>query len=120
MAAAFRCIGSIDIDPAGIRDFNEAGPGRPGTGHGPVHARAVDRFPREVAASWQARGHGRGHSCRSRQRVADIVFISSPCKGASGLLSESLSKTAKYQALNELTLRCIWLMCEASANDRST
>jgi site-specific DNA-cytosine methylase len=41
------------------------------------------------------------------------VFISSPCKGASGLLSEALSLTPKYQALNELTLRCVWLMCEA-------
>ncbi|MBS7675480.1 hypothetical protein KIN13_18905, partial [Vibrio cholerae] len=43
----------------------------------------------------------------------DTVFISSPCKGASGLLSEALSLTPKYQALNELTLRCVWLMCEA-------
>lgn len=47
----------------------------------------------------------------------NIVFISSPCKGASRLLSESLSKTAKYQALNELTLRCIWLMAEAWADN---
>ncbi len=47
----------------------------------------------------------------------NVVFISSPCKGASGLLSETLSLTPKYQALNELTLRCIWLMCEAWADD---
>ncbi|MFO6263029.1 DNA cytosine methyltransferase, partial [Pseudomonas aeruginosa] len=47
----------------------------------------------------------------------DAVFISSPCKGASGLLSEKLSLTPKYQALNELTLRCIWLMGEAWADD---
>ncbi|MGT2493066.1 DNA cytosine methyltransferase [Cupriavidus basilensis] len=45
------------------------------------------------------------------------VFISSPCKGASGLLSEALSRTPKYQALNELTLRCVWLMCEAWKDD---
>lgn len=45
------------------------------------------------------------------------MFISSPCKGASGLLSEKLSLTPKYQALNELTLRCIWLMGEAWADD---
>ncbi|NUO84971.1 MAG: DNA cytosine methyltransferase, partial [Cupriavidus sp.] len=45
------------------------------------------------------------------------VFISSPCKGASGLLSETLSRTPKYQALNELTLRCVWLMCEAWKDD---
>ncbi|HBO2760751.1 TPA: DNA cytosine methyltransferase, partial [Pseudomonas aeruginosa] len=47
----------------------------------------------------------------------DAVFISSPCKGASGLLSEKMSLTPKYQALNELTLRCIWLMGEAWADD---
>ena len=44
------------------------------------------------------------------------MFISSPCKGASGL-SEALSRTPKYQALNELTLRCVWLMCEAWKDD---
>jgi site-specific DNA-cytosine methylase len=47
----------------------------------------------------------------------DAVFISSPCKGASGLLSETMSLTPKYQALNELTLRCVWLMCEAWKDD---
>jgi len=47
----------------------------------------------------------------------DAVFISSPCKGASGLLSETMSLTPRYQALNELTLRCIWLFCEAWADD---
>ncbi|MBG4487562.1 DNA cytosine methyltransferase, partial [Pseudomonas aeruginosa] len=50
-------------------------------------------------------------------RQPDAVFISSPCKGASGLLSEKMSLTPKYQALNELTLRCIWLMGEAWADD---
>jgi site-specific DNA-cytosine methylase len=38
-------------------------------------------------------------------------------QGASGLLSETLSRTPKYQALNELTLRCVWLMCEAWKDD---
>ncbi|MCY1384806.1 hypothetical protein D9M68_375470 [compost metagenome] len=31
--------------------------------------------------------------------------------------SESLSRTPKYQALNELTLRFVWLMCEAWKDD---
>jgi site-specific DNA-cytosine methylase len=46
-----------------------------------------------------------------------IVFLSAPCKGFSGLLSEEKSKTAKYQALNRLTLRGVWLMLEAWVND---
>ena len=39
--------------------------------------------------------------------------VSSPCKGLSGLLSEAKSKTAKYQVLNRLTVRGIWLTLEA-------
>lgn len=35
------------------------------------------------------------------------------CKGFSGLLAETTSKTRKYQALNELTLRGVWLTMEA-------
>ena len=42
-----------------------------------------------------------------------IVFLSAPCKGFSGLLSETLSLTDKYQALNRLTLRGMWLTLEA-------
>jgi len=117
MAATLRCIGGIDNDPAAIRDFDRAGPGRPGT--------VMDLFTRAQYTAF----HGKEPPPRWREATAvdirraagnespNIVFISSPCKGASGLLSETLSKTAKYQALNELTLRCIWLMCEAWADD---
>ncbi|CAM5576371.1 hypothetical protein MAUB1S_09691 [Mycolicibacterium aubagnense] len=42
-----------------------------------------------------------------------IVFLSAPCKGFSGLLPEKSSATDKYQALNGLTLRGVWLMLEA-------
>jgi site-specific DNA-cytosine methylase len=40
-----------------------------------------------------------------------------PCKGFSGLLNETKSKTAKYQALNRLTLRGVWLALEAFKDD---
>jgi site-specific DNA-cytosine methylase len=46
-----------------------------------------------------------------------VVFLSAPCKGFSGLLSEGKSKTEKYQALNRLTVRGVWLMLEAWRND---
>jgi len=46
-----------------------------------------------------------------------IVFLSAPCKGFSGLLNESRSRTNKYQALNRLTLRAMWLMLEAWHDD---
>lgn len=117
MAAVFRCIGGIDVDPAAIRDFDNAGPGRPGT--------VMDLFTRaQYTAFWgkEPPAGWREMTAVDIRRAAgnespNVVFISSPCKGASGLLSEELSKTDKYQALNQLTLRCIWLMAEAWADN---
>jgi site-specific DNA-cytosine methylase len=45
------------------------------------------------------------------------MFSSYPCKGFSGLLSAKASETAKYQALNALTLRGMWLTLEAYKDD---
>lgn len=116
MVANYRCLGGVDVDAAVIRDFGRLA-GVPGT--------VLDLFDREQyrdyhgcepPAAWReampadiraAAGHEHPH----------IVFLSSPCKGLSGLLSEAKSKTAKYQALNRLTVRGIWLTLEAFADD---
>ncbi|WP_334054210.1 DNA cytosine methyltransferase [Burkholderia cepacia] len=116
MTGTWRVLGGIDNDPAACRDFRTI-VGVPCT--------LQDLFTRtqytafhcaEPPAGWReatpedvrrAAGYEHPH----------CVFISSPCKGASGLLSETLSRTPKYQALNELTLRCVWLMCEAWKDD---
>lgn len=47
----------------------------------------------------------------------DLILTSPPCKGYSGLLAEQKSKTDKYQALNELALRGVWLCLEAFQDD---
>lgn len=112
MVAKFRCIGSVDVDAAANRDFER----RIG-----VKATTLDLFDRsqyvdfngkEPPADWReatpadiraAAGHEFPH----------IVFLSAPCKGFSGLLSENRSRTDKYQALNRLTLRGVWMMLEA-------
>lgn len=114
--ADWECLGGIDVDPAGLADFSRlAG----------VQGTLLDLFTRDQ----YIRFHGKEPPTGWREATAedvrraaqgkrpDAVFISSPCKGASGLLSEEMSKTPKYQALNELTLRCIWLMGEAWADD---
>lgn len=116
MQASFRCIGGIDVDPAAMRDFQRLA-GVPGT--------VLDMFDREQFTAFH--GHEPGpcwHEATPQdiQRAAGgerphIVFLSAPCKGFSGLLSETKSKTAKYQALNRLTLRGVWLMLEAWAVD---
>lgn len=112
LQADWRCIGGVDVDVGALRDFHRLA-GVPGT--------QMDLFTREQ----YIRFHGKEPPAGWREALPedirraagfqdpDTVFISSPCKGASGLLSEAKSMTPKYQALNELTLRCVWLMCEA-------
>ncbi|WOE81561.1 DNA cytosine methyltransferase [Pseudomonas protegens] len=116
MLGTWQCIGGVDVDPVGLRDFERLA-GVPGT--------QLDLFTRDQ----YVRFHGkeplpgwREATAEDIRRAAgdqrpDAIFISSPCKGASGLLSEKMSLTPKYQALNELTLRCIWLMGEAWPDD---
>lgn len=118
LEAEFRCIGGVDIDAAAIRDFSKAH-------FGNVQGTVLDMFNREQYAAF----HGKEPPADWREAVpADIrkaagnerphiVFLSAPCKGFSGLLAKSKSKTDKYQALNQLTLRGIWLMLEAWADD---
>lgn len=114
--ARFRCLGGIDIDPAGIRDFQRL-TGVPGT--------VLDLMDREQYSAFHDHAPPPGWreaTPQDVQRAAGgerphIVFLSAPCKGFSGLLSEAKSKTARYQALNRLTLRGVWLMLEAWADD---
>lgn len=116
VSAKSRCIGGIDVDAAAIKDFNTLS-GIKGT--------VLDMFDRaqylafhgkEPPTGWReampadiqrAAGNERPH----------IVFLSAPCKGFSGLLSEGKSKLAKYQALNRLTLRGMFLTLEAFKDD---
>ena len=116
LAAKFRCIGGVDVDPAAIRDFERLA-GCKGT--------VLDMFDRDQYSDFHGHEPPAGWAeCTpvDIQRSAGnerphIVFLSAPCKGFSGLLSENRSKTAKYQALNRLTLRGIWLMLEAFRDD---
>lgn len=116
LQADWQCIGGVDVDPAGLADFERLS-GVKGT--------LIDLFTRdqyirfhgkEPPPGWREATPEDIRRAAGGQRP-DAVFISSPCKGASGLLSESMSLTPKYQALNELTLRCIWLFGEAWKDD---
>ncbi|HGO6073737.1 TPA: DNA cytosine methyltransferase [Burkholderia cepacia] len=116
MTATWRCIGGIDNDAAACRDFKSL------VG---VECTNRDLFTREQytafngaepPAGWREVTPADVRAAAGNEHP-HCVFISSPCKGASGLLSEQLSRTPKYQALNELTLRCVWLMCEAWKDD---
>lgn len=116
LQAKFRCIGSVDVDAAACRDFERLVGSK---------ATVMDLFSRDQYIAW----HGKEPPAGWREATpADlrraaggerphIVFTSSPCKGFSGLLNEVKSKTRKYQALNELALRSVWLSMEAWADD---
>ena len=116
LQGVFRCIGGIDVDAAAMRDFERLSGAR-GT--------VLDLFDREqyVAfhgrqppADWREAGPAEIHAAFGHERP-HIVFLSAPCKGFSGLLSETKSLTGKYQALNRLTLRGVWLMLETYRDD---
>lgn len=116
LQAKFRCIGGIDSDPAAIADFNKWAGAR-GT--------VMDLFDREQYIAWHGKQppeDWREMTAADIRRAAGnerphIIFLSPPCKGFSGLLAEKRSQGEKYQALNRLTLRGIWLMLEAWADD---
>lgn len=115
MRGRFECAGGIDIDSGAIREFGRI-TGTPGT--------VMDLFDREQYIAW----HGKEPPADWREATPDdirrafgpklnVIFASYPCKGFSGLLSSTASETDKYQALNSLTLRGIWLQLEAYKDD---
>ena len=111
-----RCLGGMDVDPAGAADFRKL-VGVPGT--------VRDLFSRQQYIAWHGQEPPPGWKeampadvrAAAQHITPDIVFLSAPCKGFSGLLPAAHAKTARYQALNELTLRGVWLMLEAWAAD---
>lgn len=110
------CLGGIDVDPAGAADFQRF------TG---VRCTVRDLFSRNQYIAFHGHQPPEGWAealpadmrAAAGERRPNILFLSAPCKGFSGLLSHARSLTAKYQALNELTLRGIWLCLEAWKDD---
>jgi site-specific DNA-cytosine methylase len=106
------CLGGVDVDPEGCADFYAA------TG---THATTLDLFDREQYQDFW--GHEPPKGWREAQpadilraaqgRYPDVVFLSAPCKGFSALLAKAKSVTPRYQALNRLTIRGMWLTLEA-------
>lgn len=111
LVGRFVCAGGIDNDPGAIANF-ERMTGVPGT--------VLDLFDEDQYRTW----HGKAPPAGWREAMPDdvrrvfgddldVIFTSAPCKGFSGLLSSVKSKTDKYQALNRLTVRGMWLLLEA-------
>jgi site-specific DNA-cytosine methylase len=116
LTASCETLGSVDVDAAACRDFKRI------TG---VEATTLDLFDRQQYIDWH--GHAPPPNWReatpadirraAQNKRPHIVFTSPPCKGFSGLLAQEKASTAKYQALNRLTLRSVWLALEAWSDD---
>jgi site-specific DNA-cytosine methylase len=108
----FRTLAGIDSNPEACEDFRRITK---------APAACLDLFSREDYIAF----HGKepDESWRevepSEIRAAcggecpDVVFLSPPCKGFSGLLPKKSAKSEKYQALNRLTVRGLWYTLEA-------
>jgi site-specific DNA-cytosine methylase len=135
-SARFRCIGGIDADPTAIRDFTRLA-GVEGTVldlfdlqqfrdfHAQCTIPSKSGKPRRCAVckgTGQPPAGWREATSADIQRAAhgqrpNIVFLSAPCKGFSGLLNAKAAASTRYQALNRLTVRGIRLMLAAWEGD---
>lgn len=112
----FETICGIDADPLCCKNYEKI------TG---APAVCMDLFSREQYIDFHGHEPPEGwkevtpedirKACRGI--TPDGVFMSPPCKGFSGLLPESTAQTAKYQALNQLVVRAMFLVVEAFRDD---
>jgi site-specific DNA-cytosine methylase len=85
--ARFQIVGGLDLDAAACADFEYL------TGVPEACADVEQLQPADLRRI-------------AGERAPDVVFMSPPCKGASGLLSQRRASTPKYQAMNDLAL--VW------------
>lgn len=114
VSARFETAGGIDIDAGALANFEHL------TGVKGTH---LDLFSREQYVAYH------GHEPPADWREAtpadlravfghlDVAFSSPPCRGLTSLLDPKHVGSAKYEALNQLTLRCYWLLLEAYKDD---
>lgn len=99
LRAGLEPVGAVDIDPAACADYELL------TGYPATVGDLATMTPDELRAV-----------CTRRP---DVVFSSPPCKGHSGCLPAAKAAEDKYQLLNSLSLRGIWLALEAWCEDPS-
>ncbi len=116
MAGQFRTLAGIDCDPEACQDFEAL------TGASAVQ---MDLFSRDDYIAF----HGQEPPEEwkevapleilesTRGEHPDVVFLSPPCKGFSGLLPNAKSQSTKYQALNRLVVRGLQLVMDAYVDD---
>ncbi|MBJ6361557.1 DNA cytosine methyltransferase [Paenibacillus sp. GCM10012307] len=109
----FKLLCSIDSDPVANRNHDLI--------TGEKTAVTIDLFQRWQYEAWH--GHAPPDDWQEvtawdvwqafREQVPFFLFLSPPCKGLSGLLPQEKSASAKYQALNYLTVHGLELALQA-------
>ena len=90
----FRSLGGVDIDPIACRTFERLT-------KSPAYAEDL----RTMTAARLRELFG--------ERAPQVLFLSAPCQGFSGLLSAKKGESPKYQALNELAVISLELVFAA-------
>ena len=114
--ATFRTLGGIDVSPEACADFQRL-VGAPATCRDLFDREQHEAFHgRSPPADWVEASH---HDLREAAgwENPDVVFLSPPCKGLSGLLSKRSAGSRKYAALNALVTRSVHLMLDAWGDD---
>lgn len=91
--ATFRTVGSVDFDRQSCDDFETL-----------VGSPAVCRDVHEMSTADLRHAWG--------NRAPDVVVLSPPCKGFSALLSAARAADAKYERMNSLLTRGLFLLTE--------
>ncbi len=113
----YTTLAGIDVDPEAIEDFRTL-TGAPGV--------QMDLFTRQQYVAFHGHEPPEGWREANPEDIRracggtspDVVFLSPPCKGFSGLLPAARAKDRKYQALNGLVARGMFLTLEAFPKDR--
>lgn len=116
MVGQFETLAGIDCDPEACQDF-EMLTGAP--------AVQMDLFSSEDYISFHGQEPPEGWKEATPGDLLeatgleypDVVFLSPPCKGFSGLLPSAKSQSEKYQALNRLVVRGLQLVMDAYMDD---
>lgn len=115
-SATFRTLGGVDVDPSACRDF-ESLTGVPATrldlaerwAYEAIHGRPPPPDWHEATPDDIRRAAG--------GKCPDVVLTSPPCVGFSGLVGGQRAGADKYQGLNSLVVRGLFLTLEAFQDD---
>lgn len=116
LAGQFRTLAGIDCDPEACQDFETL------TGSPAVQ---MDLFSRDDYMAFHGQPPPEDWAeakpidllKSTKGEHPDVVFLSPPCKGFSGLLPSAKSQSGKYQALNRLVIRGLSLVMDAYAEN---